>query len=160
MLTRRPCTSEPTPVLARAGAGMAVRSFGAEATRIVVPAEATDGAYAIWEHVSQPEFSPPRHVHQREDEIIHVLDGELLVWCDGTQFRVGPGDTTTLPRGLPHSFRVLGEKPARMMVTVVPGGFERFHEAVAGLHLPNDIPDLLDISEEFGIDYVGRPLAA
>lgn len=109
-------------------------------------------------HVTQPGFSPPRHIHQREDEIIHVLDGELRVWCDGTTFAVGHGDTATLPRGLPHSFRVIGPNPVRMMITVVPGGFERFYGAVASLRLPNDIPDLLDISEAFGIDYVGRPL--
>jgi hypothetical protein len=63
-----------------------------------------------------------------------------------------------LPRGLPHSFRVTSPKAVRMMITVVPGGFERFYTAVARLRLPNDIPELLDISEAFGIDYVGRPL--
>jgi quercetin dioxygenase-like cupin family protein len=153
-------TFEPAPVIARAGAGAAVQPFGGETTRVVVPAEATDGAYAVWMHVAQPGFSPPRHVHQREDEIIYVLSGELLMWCDGRSFRARAGDTATMPRGLPHSFRVLGNRPARMLVTVVPGGFERFHAAVVALQLPNDIPDLLDISEEFGIGYVGRPLAA
>ena len=147
MLTRTCHRPKRSPVLRR------------NATRVVVPGEATGGAYAIWLHVAQPGFSPPRHVHRREDEIIHVLDGELLVWCDGTRFRAGPGNTATLPRRLPHSFRVTGERPARMLVTVVPGGFERFHAAVAALRLPNDIPDLLDISADFGIDYVGRPLS-
>lgn len=63
-----------------------------------------------------------------------------------------------LPRGLPHSFRVTGRDPARMMVTVMPCGFERFYAEIAALRLPNDIPDLIDISEAFGISYVGRPL--
>jgi mannose-6-phosphate isomerase-like protein (cupin superfamily) len=117
-------------------------------------ADRTRGAYAIWMHASQPGVSPPR----RKDEIIHVLDGELRVWCDGTAFTVGCGDTITLPRCLPHSFRVTSPKTVRMMITVVPGGFERFYTAVARLRLPNDIPELLDIGEAFGIDYVGRRL--
>lgn len=109
-------------------------------TRIVVPAEAMSGACAIWMHIAQPGFSPPRHIHQREDEIIHELTGRLYIWCDGATFTVNPGDTATLPRGLPHSFRVTGRDPARMMVTVVPGGSERFYAEVAALRLPNDIP--------------------
>jgi uncharacterized cupin superfamily protein len=105
-----------------------------------------------------PGFSRPRHIHQHEDEIIHVLDSELHVRCDGTTFTVSPGDTATLPRGLPHSFRVIGRDPARMLVIVVPGEFERFYAEVAALRPPNDIPNLIDISEAFGISYVGRPL--
>ena len=158
MLIHRQYPADPITVIARSGEGDAVQSFGHETTRIVVPAEATCGAYAIWMHAAQPGFSPPRHIHRREDEIIHVLDGELRVWCDGTAFTVGCGDTVTLPRGLPHSFRVTSAGSVRMMITVVPGGFERFYTAVARLRLPNDIPELLDISEAFGIDYVGRPL--
>jgi mannose-6-phosphate isomerase-like protein (cupin superfamily) len=146
------------PFIARSGEGNTVHSFGFEDTRIIVPGEATHGAYAIWMHVSQPGSSPPRHIHRNEDEIIHVLEGELRIWCDGTAFMIGRGDTVTLPRGLAHSFRVIGSNPAHMMMTVVPGGFERFYAAVSRLRLPNDIPDLLDISEVFGIAYVGRPL--
>ena len=158
MPARRQFGCGADPFIARFGEGNTVNSFGGEVTRIIVPAEATHGAYAIWMHVSQPASGPPRHIHRNEDEIIHVLDGALRIWCDGTVFMIGRGDTVTLPRGLAHSFRVIGPDPACMMMTVVPGGFERFYAAVSQLRLPNDIADLLDISEAFGIDYVGRPL--
>lgn len=159
MPTRSQFLPDAVPLIARAGSGPMVRPFRCDTARIVVPANATDGAYAILERVSQPGFSPPRHIHRREDEIIHLLAGEVLVWCDGTSTALRPGDTATLPRGLPHSFRVMGIAPARMLLTIVPGGFERFFAAVATLELPNDIPDLLDLGEAFGIDYVGPPLA-
>lgn len=146
------------PALARQGEGGTVRSFGGDETRIVVPGTATGNACAIWLHVSPPGFSPPRHIHHREDEIVHVLEGRLRLWCDGRFFEAGAGDTATLPRGLAHSYEVMGAVPARMMTTVVPGGYERFFAAVASLDLPADIPDLLDIYEAFAVETVGRPL--
>jgi quercetin dioxygenase-like cupin family protein len=159
MLTRRPGPFDPGPIIARSTEHDSVHAFGCETTRILVPAEATNGACATWMHVSRPGFSPPRHIHEREDEIIHMLDGELRVWCDGTTFTVRRGDTATLPRGLPHSYLVAGPNPAQMMTTVVPGGFERFYAAVASLRFPDDIPDFLDVSAAFGLRFVGRPLA-
>jgi quercetin dioxygenase-like cupin family protein len=96
MLTRCGCLADTAPVVTR-GESDAAFSFGCQTTRIVVPAEATNGACAIWMHVAHPGFSPPRHIHQREDEIIHVLDGELYVWCDGATFTVNPGDTAARP---------------------------------------------------------------
>jgi len=37
----------------------------------------TGGALALWESLLPRGFSPPLHVHSREDEAFYVLDGEL-----------------------------------------------------------------------------------
>ncbi|MCW3477523.1 cupin domain-containing protein [Limobrevibacterium gyesilva] len=151
-------TTSRGPMLVRPGHGHTVTAFGCEQVRIVVPARSVGGAYGIWELTSQPGFSPPRHTHHREDEIFRVLEGKLLVWCNGQTYEAEAGATAVLPRGVPHSFRVLSPTPARMLMTVVPGGFETFFAAVSGLRLPGDETALIDISDSYGVEYVGGPL--
>ena len=126
--------------------------------RIIVPGEATGNAYAVCLNSFQPGAGPSRHVHAREDEIFHILEGRLLVWCDGRTFEAGVGDTALLPRGVPHAFRVVSKRPARVLMTVVPGGFEHFFDAVAKLRLPDEEARLMSISHDYGIGYIGPPL--
>lgn len=147
-----------TPVIAGLHANMLVPTIGDSEMRVVVPGEATGGAYAVWMNLSRPGASPPRHIHHREDEIFHVLEGRLAIWIDGEVFEAGPGDTASLPRGLAHTFRVISETPARMLMTVVPGGFERFFAAVSGLVVPRDMGEVIRISDGYGLEYVGPPL--
>ncbi len=56
-------------------------------------------------------FSPPRHVHTREDEVFLVLDGDVCFDVDGERRAAGPGTTVYMPRGVPHSFRI--QSPSR-----------------------------------------------
>lgn len=44
------------------------------------------------------------HFHNCEESVI-VLDGEGVAVVGGAEHRVGPGDTTWIPAGLPHFFR-------------------------------------------------------
>lgn len=126
--------------------------------RVIVPGAATGNAYAVYLGSYEPGSGSLRQVHTREEKVFHVLDGRVLVWCDGRATEAGPGDTLALPRGLPHAFRVISDTPARMIMTVVPGGFETFFAAIAGLRLPDDQARLVTISERYGLEYVGPPL--
>ena len=151
--------SRTAPVITGLAAAPIVPTFGATEMRVLVPGSAAGGAYGVWMHLSPPGSSPPRHIHHREDEIFHVLEGKLLIWCDGNTYEAGPGDTAALPRGVAHTFRVISDTPARTLMTVVPGGFERFFAAVSGLVIPQDMGRLVEISDGYGIEYVGPPLA-
>ena len=66
---------------------------------------------------------PPLHVHDREDECLYVLDGELSVRCGGDGFTSTAGSFVFLPRGRPHRFWAPG-LPARLLLISVPGGIE------------------------------------
>ncbi len=145
-------------VITPAGRGPSIRAFGVESVRMIIPAESVGGAYGVWEMTAQPGFSPPRHLHHREDEVIRVMTGRLQVWCGGATFEVGPGDTAALPLGVVHSFRVISATSARMVMTCVPGGFEGFFAATSGMILPDDMDGILDISHDYGLEYVGPPL--
>jgi mannose-6-phosphate isomerase-like protein (cupin superfamily) len=129
-------------------------------------AESTGGAFGLVEAVGPPGSSPPLHIHHREDESFWLLEGEVTVRCGERTFSAGPGSFTFLPRGIPHTFVVEGDRPARLLSLSVPGGFEQYFVAAGRTPehdgLPPDAPldvDLLRrVGEDFGLEIVGPPL--
>ena len=127
----------------------------------------TGGAFGLVESLIAPGFSPPLHVHHREDESFWVLEGELTMRCGDRSFRAGPGSFVFLPRDVPHTFVVEGDVPARMLTLLTPGGGEGvFIEGgrpAEGEGLPPagppDIEKLKRVSERFGAEIVGPPMA-
>ena len=95
-----------------------------------IPAEATGGAFSLLEEVP-PMLDTPLHVHANEDELFHVLEGEHVVRCGEDEFRLGPGDTVFLPRGVPHSQRRVVSGEGRELVLLTPGGLEGFFRELA-----------------------------
>jgi mannose-6-phosphate isomerase-like protein (cupin superfamily) len=137
--------------------------------RMVIKATArsTGGAYGLVESLIAPGFSPPLHVHHREDEAFWVLEGEVSMRCGDRTFRAGPGAFVFLPRDVPHTFVVEGDVPARMLTLLTPGGGEGvFIEGgrrAEGDGLPPaappDIKALKRVSERYGAEIVGPPIA-
>lgn len=58
---------------------------------VLACAEETGGAYGLMVQEGRKGFSPPLHVHHREDDGYLVLDGELTLQEGDLQRRVGPG---------------------------------------------------------------------
>jgi hypothetical protein len=97
-----------------------------------------------------------------------VLEGEVTFRCGEETFRAGPGDFAFLPRGIPHGFVVEGERPARFLNLMTPGGFEKFF-ADAGRRAegdglppagPPDVELLGRVSAAYDSELLGPPLAA
>jgi putative monooxygenase len=44
------------------------------------------------------------HFHNCEESVV-ILEGRAIVDVDGTEFEMGPHDTTFLPANIPHRFR-------------------------------------------------------
>jgi mannose-6-phosphate isomerase-like protein (cupin superfamily) len=130
-------------------------------------AKTTGGAFGLLESLIAPGFSPPLHVHHREDESFYVLEGELTMQCGDQRFRAGAGAFVFLPRDVPHTFVVEGDKPARMLTLLTPGGGEGVFieggRAADGEGLPPamppDIEKLKRVSAGYGAEIVGPPMA-
>jgi quercetin dioxygenase-like cupin family protein len=124
--------------------------------------EDTDGTFSLFEVVSPPGGGPPLHVHEREDESFYVLDGELLVQSGDRRFPAGPGAFVRFPRGIPHAYRNVSDRPVRLLVVVTPGGYEHFFEAMAQVPMPPDGPPdigrVIAVAQRFGVQVVGPPL--
>ncbi|MBL8162655.1 MAG: cupin domain-containing protein [Anaerolineae bacterium] len=78
------------------------------------------------EQVAPPNGESPYHIHDAEDEIFHILEGEMSFVSGDMTWKGGPGTFIFLPRGIPHGFRVEGTQPARGLLITTSGGFEQF----------------------------------
>jgi len=123
-------------------------------------AESTGGAFGLMEHWSiPPGFASPYHRHHREDEAFYVLEGEMAFVCDGKWMRGGPGTYVFGPRELAHGFKVIGDKPASMLLLCSPGGFESFVLELAqpadAPPAPPDMAKLIATAAKYHIDILG-----
>jgi len=60
--------------------------------------------------------APPLHVHDDLDDTWYILEGEIVVRCDDDVSVVSTGDWVSMPRGVPHTFRVVGDREARILL--------------------------------------------
>ena len=105
-------------------------------TAAVVESPGSEEAQAWWfldtlvvEHRCAPEMdtvvlemtlpvgaAPPLHVHDSLDDTWYILEGRMVVTCGGEVLDVGAGHWVSMPRGVPHTFRVIGESEARILL--------------------------------------------
>src|SRR3954447_13538530 len=136
--------------------------FGHSMT-VKISSRDTGGAFAVIEDITPPLSGPPLHIHHEQDEWWHVLEGNYRFEVDGREIVAGPGAHVYAPRGTRHAFQNLGMEPARMIVTVVPGGLDLFFEEINASAVPGLEPDpakLAPIFERHGLPLAGPPLAA
>ncbi len=128
--------------------------------RTILSPEDSGGTLSIVDSESPLGSGPPRHVHDREDEIFVVLTGQIEFWLEGTRFTKGAGEAAFVPRGREHTFRVTGTGPARHLVILTPGGFEGFFADMARgqFRIPEDMPQILDSAASHGLRFTGPPL--
>jgi mannose-6-phosphate isomerase-like protein (cupin superfamily) len=161
-----PAHAVTEPLILGPGEGTPVWFQGNRIT-IKATAAATGDAVGLIESLLPPGYSPPLHIHDREDETFYVLEGEVSILCGDRTFRAAPGACAFLPRGVPHTFVVEGDRPARMLGIMTPGGGEAFF-AEGGRPAdtdgfpppePPDLEQLRRVAARFGARIVGPPLA-
>jgi mannose-6-phosphate isomerase-like protein (cupin superfamily) len=59
--------------------------------------------------------APASHVHDTLDDTWYVLEGQMAVRCGDDEYVATAGHWLSMPRGVPHSFRVVGDRPARIL---------------------------------------------
>ena len=140
--------------------------FGSNRVTIKATGEQTDGQYGAWVTWAPPGSSPPLHLHRGVDEAFWITEGLVRFVLDGREFTLGPGGYVLLPRDVPHTFVVEGDRDAVMFGIVSPGGSEQYFSAggrpakddglpPAG---PPDVERLTRAGEMYGIEILGPPL--
>lgn len=107
----------------------------------------TGGSFSLTEHLFPAGVGTPPHVHHEHDEAIHVLEGEVTIWCGHTSYLARAGDFAFLPRGARHSYLNTGASDARMLVVSTPAGFERFIAEAGTPTARDDAPPMPDDDE-------------
>jgi quercetin dioxygenase-like cupin family protein len=141
-------------------AGEVVMVVGDRA-RILADAASTAGRCAMFEIVTPPGIGPPLHRHEREDETFYVCEGTVKFSMDGKVFIAGPGSFVVAPRGSTHTFVNAGAQPSRMIVSVMPAGFEEAFRACAAMFAKNPSAGPAEMAELFGrygVTFHGPPL--
>jgi quercetin dioxygenase-like cupin family protein len=127
------------------GIPMCIRVYGRE----------TGGIVSVVESHDVPGGGPPPHVHTHEDETFQVLEGEYEWTVGGKTFKASKGSTIFAPRGVPHTYRYVGQNQGRLMCIITPAGFEGFFEETSALppHEQEDIPRVLEIAKKYGLEF-------
>ncbi|MCX7325420.1 MAG: cupin domain-containing protein [Hyphomicrobiales bacterium] len=106
----------------------------------------TNGRFSLIEQVIPPGFESPWHLHRSEDESFYVLEGEMLVILEGSRCLLQAGDFAFGPRGIPHGFRIEGDKPARILLMTTGSDFADFiTEASTPSDAPPAAPDMVQL---------------
>ncbi|MFD0634200.1 cupin domain-containing protein [Catenulispora yoronensis] len=90
-------------------------------SRVLIPGQATAGSLSVVEFTDGAGHAPPLHIHEDEEEVWIVLDGEVSFFVGDRRIELGPGDAAHGPRGVPHSYLVRSPT-ARLAAVFAPPG--------------------------------------
>ena len=94
---------------------------------VVIKASGDDtlGQLGVMESVYPPALSVHPHVHDGEDEMFYLLEGELSGFCDDDRWTAAAGSFVFVPRDRLHGFTVTSRGPARAIIITGPSQLDR-----------------------------------
>jgi mannose-6-phosphate isomerase-like protein (cupin superfamily) len=121
---------------------------------IKASAESTGGAFAIIEEIDP--LDTPLHVHEHEDELFYVIEGEHVFQVGDEEFPAGPGAVVFAPRGIPHAQRRVVRRTGRTLSQVFPAGLEGFFRELSEAESDGSIgPAVYErVSRKYGITWL------
>lgn len=166
-------TSSPTATAVHrpAGTGRATWAMGSLFEHLL-SGEESGGRIGMALVTQPPGVATPLHRHTREAEAFFLLDGGLTYRAGEEIFHLGAGDFIWLPQGLPHAFRITGERPARILALTDPGGLLNLYDEVGvpaaerrlpgpdGLPMDVEVARWNEVGPRYGLEVVGPPLPA
>lgn len=135
----------------------AVVEMAGQKIRCRIGGEQTGGALAVLEVSLGPGLlGAPPHMHRKEDEVLIVIEGEMMVQVGERVVRALPGEFVFKPRGVRHAFWNPGATTTRFLEFITPSGFEQFFGELAPLFPPDRAPDLIaavDLGRRYEVDF-------
>jgi mannose-6-phosphate isomerase-like protein (cupin superfamily) len=130
--------------LAFSGATLLVKAAG----------DTTGGSFSVIEE-SEP-LDTPRHVHENEDELFVILEGEHVFTIGPERFQAGPGAVVFAPRRVPHEHRRVVPRVGRFLTVVSPAGFEGFFRELSEAERSGKPMDeaYTAVSEKYGVSWL------
>ena len=118
-----------------------------------------DGGFEFYELVLGP-GTVDYHVHNKSDETITVLEGEIEFMVDGKKFRHQAGATAFIPRGVHHGFSNVGTGKAKVHLIFSPSGRQNefFRKVEELFKAPKpDMAELKRLQQEYDQELVTFP---
>ncbi len=138
-------------------------------TLVVEHRAAPDMDTVVFEMTLPVGSSPPLHVHDHLDDTWYILEGRMVVRCGDDELVVGAGHWVSMPRGVPHTFRVVGDQPAQILLVHDNGSFRAFVREVSTPATARVVPsqpafppvdELVRIAASHDLRMVGPPMSA
>jgi len=98
--------------------------------RLIGPETVGSESLELLEGTVEPGQGALPHAHPDLDQVIYMLTGTARAEIDGQSRELGPGDAAYFPKGMPHVFTVIGDRPAKVLVIYTPPYMENPTQAV------------------------------
>jgi quercetin dioxygenase-like cupin family protein len=134
-------------------------------------AEQTAGTLGVAVVTQPPGIATPLHRHHHEAEAFYLLDGEMTYVAGEETHELSTGWFIYLPRGVPHAFRIRGDRPARVLALTVPGGLLHLYDEVGvpaaamrapgegeGRPLAEEVGRWSEVGPRYGLEVLGPPI--
>ena len=121
-----------------------------------VRSDQTDNAFSVVEFISEPGEGAGIHVHENEEELVYLLQGQIEVTLGDQTMTVPQGSCAVLPRNIPHGYKNTGDVQSRLLAVLLPGKLDQFfvrlnqelstdrdHDAVIG-----------ELCDQFGLSFI------
>lgn len=125
---------------------------------VLATAAQTSNEFTLLQTQGEPsDFGPPLHIHRDAAEAFYVLEGEYLMYVDDHQRLCPPGTFVYVPRGVPHTFKVVSVGPGKKLNLFSPGAMVGFFEDLAAAESAGTAtPELLEaIAASHHMEVVG-----
>jgi quercetin dioxygenase-like cupin family protein len=147
------------PTVVQPGEGPKLTVVGSQ-VMVMLSCAQTGGAFYAFEGSVPPGSGVPPHVHQHEDEVIQILEGDFEVFLDGKIHKASAGAVLYFPRFVAHGFTNVGKTIGRGFFIASPGeNFERFFTELSALptNQPPDMAKVAEIFARYGLPIVAKP---
>ena len=103
--------------------------LGARVKPLLLSTE-SGGNFSVFEFTEVKGLEAPFHIHENEDEIWRVVEGEITFYLEGEEIHTVSGDTVFVPRGKSHTFRLKTET-AKAILSLTSTDFENVIREIA-----------------------------
>lgn len=93
------------------------------------------------------------HLHSQRDQVFEVVRGHYRFRNGEREVDAPAGTIVFMPRGIPYTYRNVGNEPGEHILTNIPGGLENMFREIStnNLELPRDIEKYATIARKYGI---------
>jgi mannose-6-phosphate isomerase-like protein (cupin superfamily) len=109
--------------------GETIRPFGLE-MKVLLSTEDTGGSFSALYVVHQPGEGPPPHMHYNQEEYFFVIEGTYEMTVGEVTQTAGPGTMVFIPPHTLHTFKNVGDTPAKQLDWTLPGGQDRYFREI------------------------------
>ena len=91
----------------------------------------------------------PLHIHHKNDESLHVIEGTFTFQIDETVYDAPVGTFLFIPRGVAHKFTNVGDTEGRLVGTFTPSGTYEFFDKLTKVG-QDDFEEIQAYSRKYG----------